>query len=210
MEKIVGLQQRVAELGEADPAFHAELHAVLRHHGVDRKVFPNVAQEIEHADGPHPVGVVEQQGRVHLRVEIEQPPELALDAGNVGLKRIGGKQVALGRLAARVADHAGRATRDCDGPVSRQLEAAQEQQPDEMAEVKAVGRGIEADVERDRFRAGREQALEFLAVGHVGHQPAPLKFLKDRRHAKRLFKRAAARMSRGPCAIRVRRRSGSS
>jgi hypothetical protein len=57
--------------------------------------------------------------------------------------------------------------------------------------MEAVGGGIEADVKRDRGRAGREEPFEFVAIGHVGDQPAPLQIVKYGRggsHGKRLFK----------------------
>ncbi len=134
----------------------------------------DIAQEIEHAHAARPVRVVEQQGLVReAGTEIEQPRELALDARDVGRQHLGREQVALGRLAARVSDHPGRTAGDGDGPVARELEPAQDEQADEVAEVQAVRGGIEADVERDRPRAGGEQLEELVAVGHVGNQTAP-------------------------------------
>ena len=139
----------------------------------------DIAQEIEDADRAHPVGIVEQERGIRLALEIEQPAQLALDARDVGLEAFRREEIALGRLAARVADHAGRAARDGDGPMARQLEPAQNEQADQVAEVEAVGGRIEADVKGDRGRAGREQPFQFLAIGHVGDQPAPMKVLKD-------------------------------
>jgi hypothetical protein len=58
----------------------------------------------------------------------------------------------------------------------------------QVAEVQAVGGGIEADVERDRLRAGGEELLELRLVRHVGDQPAPLQFINDRfGHRERLL-----------------------
>ncbi len=192
VEKIVGLEQRVGKLGEADArlGFHPRLHAVLGHHGVDGKMLADVAQEIEHADRAHPVGVVEEEGLIFQPgSEVEQLPELVLDALDIGLENIGREEIALGRLAARVADHAGGAARDGDGSMARELEPAQDEQADQVAEVEAVGGGVEADVKRDRGRARREQALQLVAVGHVGDQPAPMEVFEDGRsgHRERLF-----------------------
>jgi hypothetical protein len=87
----------------------------LRHHGVDGKVLADVAQEIEHAHRAHPVGVVGEDCGIRRRLEIEQARELALDAGDVGVEHVSGEEIALGRFAARVADHAGRAAGEAMG-----------------------------------------------------------------------------------------------
>jgi hypothetical protein len=58
------------------------------------------------------------------------------------------------------------------------LEPAQHENPDQVAEMQAVGGRVEAVVEDDRRRAGREQPFQFVAIGHVGDQPAPLKLLE--------------------------------
>jgi hypothetical protein len=57
------------------------------------------------------------------------------------------------------------------------LESAQNEQANQVAEMEAVGSRVEADVERHRGRAGREKPFEFVAIGHVGNQPAPLQVL---------------------------------
>ena len=69
------------------------------------------------------------------------------------------------------------------------LKAAQNEQADQVAEVEAVGGGVEADVKRHGGRARRKEPLKFVAIGHVGDQPAPVQILKDggRGHRKRLF-----------------------
>ncbi len=140
-------------------------------------MFSDVAQKIEDADGPPPVGVVEQKRGIRRAFEIEQAAELSLEAGNVGFEDFGREEIAFRRFAARVADHAGRAPRHGDGAMSRHLEPAQDEQADQVAEVEAVGGRIETGVNGDRRRVGREEPFEFLAVGHVGDESAPLKVL---------------------------------
>jgi hypothetical protein len=75
-----------------------------------------------------------------------------------------------------------------------ELESAQDEQPDQVAQVKTIRRGIEADVERDGGRAGGEQPFQLLAIGHVGDQSAPLEILENggRRHG-----RGIQRLKRG-------------
>jgi hypothetical protein len=91
MKKIVRLQERVAEFGEADAGrcVHARFDAVLGHHGVDGEMLSHVAQKIEHANGAHPVGIVEQQRGMGRALEIEEAAQLALDARDVGLEDFG-------------------------------------------------------------------------------------------------------------------------
>ena len=54
-------------------------------------------------------------------------------------------------LAARVADHAGAAARQRDRCVAEALQARQRDQRDGVADVQAVGRGVEAVVDGDLF-----------------------------------------------------------
>jgi hypothetical protein len=130
----MGLEQHVAELGVADPVvpLHAGPDAVLGHHHVDREVLADVAEEVEVAHACGPGGVVDHPGRVHRRVEVEEPRELALDAGEVLVQLLPGEEVALGGLARGVADHAGGAPGQGDRVVAVQLEAAQRQLADQV------------------------------------------------------------------------------
>ena len=96
--EIVGLEQHVAELGVADAgvAFHAGANAVLRHHDVDGKIFPDVAQEIEVADAGGPIGVVDEARGIRGRREIEQARKLGGDAADVVRELLDGEKIALG------------------------------------------------------------------------------------------------------------------
>ena len=164
MKEVVGLQERVGELGEAEArTVQAGLDAVAGQHGVDGKMLSDVAEKIEDADGAHPVGVVDEERRIGGGIEIEQTAELAPDAGDIGFEDVAGEEIALGRLAARVADHAGGAARERDGAMAGQLEPAQDEEADEVAEVEAVGGRVEADVEGEGRRAGGEEAFKFVA-----------------------------------------------
>ena len=140
----------------------------------------DVAEEIEHAHGRHPVGVVDEDGGIFRAGEVEQVAELAHDAGDVGVDGFLGEEIALGRFAARVADHAGGAAGEDDGLVSGELEPAEHDEAEEVAELEAAAGGIEADVERDGRGAGREEFFELVAVGHVGDEAAPFEFGEDR------------------------------
>jgi len=57
--------------------------------------------------------------------------------------------LALGALAAGVSDQAGRPAGDGDWVVTEQLKASQAEKRDEVADVQAVGRRVEAAVEHD-------------------------------------------------------------
>ena len=74
----------------------------------------------------------------------------ALMAATLALSVVLVEEVALLGAAARVADHAGRPAGQRERPVAGVLEAAQDQQTDEVADVEAVGGGVAAVVERDR------------------------------------------------------------
>ena len=85
-----------------------------------------------------------------LLVDLEELAELHLHAGDVAIENFLREQLALARFAARVADHAGRATGKRNGMMAEQLKASQPKQRDEIADVQAVGGGIEAGVESER------------------------------------------------------------
>ena len=88
-----------------------------------------------------------------------------------------GEQIPLLALAAGVADHAGGAADQGDRPMPGLLKAAQHHQRHQAAHVQAVGRGIEAAVERAAF-AGQPLGQIGL-VGRLVNQPAPAKVGED-------------------------------
>ena len=73
--EVVGLDEHVAELGEADPGLHPAPHRLLLQHVAEGEVLAGVAQEIDQAEVPEPVGVVAQPGGVGA-LEGEKPREL--------------------------------------------------------------------------------------------------------------------------------------
>lgn len=72
--EIESLEEHVAELGVADASltvFHAGANTFLGNHHVHGKMFADVAEEIEEADGSGPGGVIEQACGIGRGVEIE-------------------------------------------------------------------------------------------------------------------------------------------
>ena len=98
-------------------------------------------------------------------LEIEDPLQLELDARHVVGELLAAEQVALLRLAAGVADHAGRPSGERERAVPRHLEPAQPELAHQMAGVQRVGGGIEPDVDADRPLV--EARPEELQVGRV-------------------------------------------
>ena len=76
-----------------------------------------------------------------LRFKIEQLRQLHLHAGDVAIQNFLGEQLALGGLAAGIADGAGRAAGDGNRMMAEQLKPPQREQRHEIADVQqsAVG-----------------------------------------------------------------------
>ena len=90
-----------------------------------------------------------------------------LHAGDVAFQNFLGEQLALLRLAARIADGAGRAAGDGNGMMAEQLKPPQRQQRHQIADVQTVRRRVEAAVKRD----GRGDFLfQFRRVGAIGDE----------------------------------------
>lgn len=174
MAKIVGLQQLVAELREADAGLAAEaiFYTVLGDHAAEREVLADVAQKIEEADRRGPIGVVDDPRGISSGGKIEESPELDADSAVIVGELLAAEQIAFGGLAARVSDHAGSAAGEADCVMTRQLKAAQRQLRHQVTDVERVPGRIEAAIKRDRPRA---QALgERSKVGAIGDEAAPL------------------------------------
>ena len=104
--------------------------------------------------------------------ELEEPFHLSLQPGRPLRHLLFGVERALARLAARVADQAGAAADEHDGAVARQLDPPERQEGYEAPDVQAVGRRVEAAVDRaGRFRQMR---VQFVHAGRVRDQAAPL------------------------------------
>jgi hypothetical protein len=137
----------------------AQLHRIALRHGVHGEVLADVAQEADQVQLREPVEVVHHARRVRAR-EIEEALELPALSRDVGFEQLGGEQVALGGLAARVADHARAAADHRDRVMSRTLQPHQRQHGKQAAHVQAVRGRIESDV-----RGHRARAQQFDAIG---------------------------------------------
>ena len=77
----------------------------------------------------------------------EHPADLPLDAGDVGGQFVWREEISLLAAAAGVADHAGGAADQGDGFMAGAGHPPEEHQGHEVADVQAVGRGVEAGVD---------------------------------------------------------------
>ena len=151
--EVVGLQEHVAELGEGDAvlALHPGPHRLLGQHRVDGDVLAHVAEELEDPDRLGPVAVVDQAGLGRPVGEVEQALELGLDGGQVVRRASRGRAGCAPR-----SDRPGSPIMpvapagEGDRPVAGVLEPPQQQQRHQVADVQAVGGGVEPGVERDR------------------------------------------------------------
>ena len=113
-------------------------------------------------------------------VEVEELAQLGPDALEVALDGLEGEQLALVLLAAGVADHAGAAAGQRDGPVPGLLEAAERAELEQAAHVEAVGARVEAGVDGE---ARLVEPLGQLGVGDLVDQAAEGEVLRERGHA---------------------------
>ena len=176
---VVGLQEHVAELGVGDAVLpgHPGLHAVAGHHLVHGDVLAHVAQEVEQAELARPSQVVDQ---LPGALGPEDPPDLGLDGGHVGRHGLRVEQVPLLRPAARVADHARGPTGQREGAVAGVLEAAQQDQPDQVAVVEARDAGVAAVVEGERPLG--QTGGQGCPIRGVVHQPALVQVVEKVEH----------------------------
>ena len=163
-------------------------HRLLGQHRVDGDVLADVAEELER----RPSAAVQSRlstsrACVGPGVEVEEPAELGLDGGRRWRRAAPVEQVALLGAAAGIADHAGGAAGQGDRAVAGVLEAAQQQERLEVADVEAVGRRVEAAVERDRPLAPAGAASAARSV-RVVDQAAGVEVVEQRqatRHGRR-------------------------
>jgi hypothetical protein len=124
-------------------------------------VLADVPEEVEQAHVGGPLAVVHQRGAAEAL-------QLRADPGEVAGQRLGVEQVALVGLPARVPDHPRRPAGERDGAVPGLREAPQDEDPDEVADVEAVGGRVAAPVEGGG--ALRQAGAEGLGVGRVLHE----------------------------------------
>ncbi len=171
-QEVDRLDDHVAELGVGDAriALQPRAHGLLGHHRVDAEVLADVAQVLDQVDLCEPVEIVDHQRGVRAG-EVEVTFELAARDGGVAGDLLHGLQVALSRLAAGIADHAGTGADDDDGPVTSALEVRQRHHGDEVADLQAGVAGVETAI--DGERSGREGLIQ-PALGDLAHQATRL------------------------------------
>ena len=143
--EVVALHEHVVELQKAQTLFHALLVALGAEHVVDGEARPDVADELDVVEVHEPVGVVDHDGLVVA--ELDEALHLLFEAVAVVLDHLRRHHLAHIRAAGGVADHAGAAADEDDGSVARHLQALHEAQRHEVADVEAVRRRVEADIE---------------------------------------------------------------
>ena len=109
-------------------------------------MLPDVSQKVDEGQVAQPVVVVAHAGRVRLHVEIQEVRELALNRFRVRGCQLLGEQLALGGLSGRIADQSGAPADQGDRRMARTLRVHQPHDWDEIAEVQARRRRVEADV----------------------------------------------------------------
>jgi hypothetical protein len=121
--------------------------------------------------------VVDQLGLQGTLVEIEHAGELGSDRGEIAVEVGAVEQIPLLGSTTRIADHSRGPAGERNRDVAEQLEAAQQQQRHQVAHVQAVGRRVEAGVDRDRSlpQAGPQE----LEVGVVLYETARREVVDD-------------------------------
>lgn len=105
-------------------------------------------------------------------VEVQEAREVLLDALQVQTELLLGEEVTFGGTTRRVADHAGGPTHEGDNPVPGPLELRERLDGHIVAGLQAGGRGIEADVKRQRLLQQLDHLL--FGAGTRFHQVARL------------------------------------
>ena len=176
--KVVTLQQGVGKFGKGNAdvvALDALFDRFFGEHGVHGKMLADVAQEIQAVHAGEPVGVIGHNRGV-FAFKAQKGLKLAADFFHPSGHGFAAVQAALLRFEAGVADHAGGAADQGDGSVAGKLEAAQRQHRQQMADVQAVGGGVETAVERDFFAV--QQCGQLVDVGGLVNQAACLQLLQ--------------------------------
>ena len=134
MQEIGGLQQHVAELGEAQARSQANLDRILGQHVWHGQVLADVAQEAQQRVRAQPFVVVDDFGAVRT-VEVEEPRKLGLDADHVLLDRRATQQQPLRGPFRRIADHGRPAAHDDDRGATRSLQVQQAEDRHEVSDM---------------------------------------------------------------------------
>ena len=108
--------------------------------------------------------------------EVEESLELSLNRADVVAEGLDVEQIALVGAPARVTHHAGRSADQHQRSMAVVLEAAQGQDAHEVADVEAVGGGIDAVIQG---RRAREHLGELAPIGGVVHQAAGIEIVEN-------------------------------
>src|SRR5882672_10741094 len=169
MQEVVRLEEHVAELRVADALLtllEPPSHGVFLDHHVDREVLSYIAEGVHERQLRQPVGIVHD--RCSRRPgEVEHAFEDRPDSGHASFDLFVRPELPFGLLAGRVADEPGSAAHDRHRPVTSVLEAAQQEQHDEVADGERRRRRVEACV---------HQARPF---GRVPPEPFTIRLLVD-------------------------------
>ncbi|OAV73814.1 hypothetical protein Barb7_02798 [Bacteroidales bacterium Barb7] len=166
IEEIVALQQLVGKFGERHTRIvfrrQAFLDGILRHHIIDGKMFPHIADKVEEGILLHPVVVVHQFGGIGcIGIKVEKLRQLFPDALLIAAEGRLVQQVALGGLHRRVANHAGSSSDEGNGTVSGTLEMLEHHYAHQVTDMQRIGCRVKAHIRRRHFL----QQL-FLRAGH--------------------------------------------
>ena len=209
MEVVVGLEQHVAELGVGDAllgALEAGLDGLLGDHLVDGEVLADVAEEVDEAVAAEPLGVVEQQalGLARRRRQVEE----AARAGP-GSPR-GWPASCSAESRGRSSDlppgspiRPGAAAGEQDRAMAGELQPAQGEDAEQVADMQAVGGRVEAGV--GGRRPGVEQRPERF-VAHLVDEAAKREILREGRHLKACHGHGSATSGRADGSTRGRGR----
>ncbi len=172
LDEVVGLQDHVVELEEGQRllALEPQPHGVEAEHAVDREVAAVLAQERDVFEPVQPLGVVDGDGALGPAAELEEAREDALDAPLVGRDLLLAEESAGLVPAGGIADLAGAAAQEDDGLVAGLLQASEQHDRHQAADMEAVGGAVEADVGDDA--PARGEGIEARFVGHLMHVSA--------------------------------------
>ena len=178
MQEVVRLEDHVAELGVGDALLlETGAHRLLGQHEVHREMLAHVPKELNGRKRAQPVVVVDKSSLKGPRGEVEEGLHLQTDLLHPCVHEFLVVQSALGCAPTGVAYQTGAAAHERDGPVTRQLEAAQSYERDQAADMEAVGSGIEAAIQG--LRALGQKPPESFGIGILVDELAPLQFVVD-------------------------------
>ena len=131
-----------------------------------------VAQEIDVVELVEPVGVVDEDGIVVALPRLTNLPNTDSMPADIGGDLGVGEKLARLVLAGRIADLGGAAADQHDRPVPGLLQFAQHHDAEQIADMQARRRAVEADIAGDGFGAG-EPVEAPLRPSPGGRSPGP-------------------------------------